>query len=170
MKRSGNLFAKALAPRLISKALKAFDNAMLIVVAAAWSAALLMLLFAAYTVNNAVKERRELLAAEASEPVVPVVNGKAPDISEMQPIVGRLQKRFSEISFVLGNDRSLTVSSGDGAKFRLWLTVLSYIDTVSPQYRWSMREFCVGMKCGSNTPMRAVLTAEKITFSVPAAK
>lgn len=170
MKLGSGLLAKALAPRLASKVVKGFDNAMLVVVGVAWTVALLMLLFAAYTVNATVKERRELLAAEASEPVVPVVNGKAPDISEMQPIVGRLQKRFSEISFVLGNDRSLTVSSGDGAKFRLWLTVLSYIDTVSPQYRWSMREFCVGMKCGSNTPMRAVLTAEKITFSVPAAK
>ena len=167
---SSKLMMKALSPRLMNKAVKVFDNAMLVVVGAAWTAALLLLLFTIYTVNATVKERRALLEAEASEPIVPNIVAKSPDTGEIQPIVGRLQKRFPEISFVLGNDRSLTVASGDGAKFRLWLTVLSYIDTVSPQYRWSMREFCVGMKCGANTPMRAILTAEKITFSVPKAK
>ncbi len=156
---------KAFAPRIINKVIQTFDRAMIMVVGTAWAVALLMILFALYTINLTVAAKKEFVTAAAGEPSLPNVVSAPPGAAETQPLVDRLQKRFPEIGFVLTGGQSLTVTAVDPSKFRLWLTVLSYIDTISPQYRWSIQDLCVGSKCGGNVPMRAVVVAEKITFS-----
>jgi hypothetical protein len=161
---------KAFAARIVSKAVQAFDKATMVVVVTCWSGAILVMLFALYTLSLSVTAKREAIEASAEEPSLPQMVNKAPTKAELDPLVERLQRRFSDISFALSSDMSLAVSASDGSRFRTWLTVLSYIDTISPQYRWTMREFCVGQKCGSSTLMRAVVTAEKITFLPPTPK
>ncbi len=170
MKIDAKILGSVLAPRLVSKALRLFDRATMFVVAACWCAALLMMAFALYTVSLSVTAKRAALAAAATEPSLPKVVNKLPDASEIQPLMERLQKRFPDISFSLARGQLLTISANDSSRFRSWLTVLSYVDTISPQYRWSVKELCVGGKCQDASPMRAVLEAEKISFATPQAK
>lgn len=167
MKRNISLYAKILDPSFFSKAMQAFDRATMLIVSVSWGGAVLLTLFALYTVNLSVSAKRQVVEAAAMEPSLPRIVTRAPEAKEMKPIVERLQKRFPELTFTLANDQSLTVAAVEGSKFRTWLTVLSYIDTISPQYRWQMKDFCVGVQCSATTPMRAILTAQKITFSSP---
>ncbi len=167
MKNATNDIAKALSPRFMNKALETLDRASMIVVALCWGGALAFSALAVYTINSAVVARNEATRVAASEPLLPKITKKPPDIKDVQPLIDRLQKRFPEINFSLSSDKSLTVSSTDGAKFRQWLTVLGYIDTALPQYRWAIKEFCVGGACGGSVLMKSTLTAEKLTFSFP---
>jgi len=160
---------RSLKSGVMTKALQSFDRATMVVVITSWCGAVLLLAFALYTLSLSVTAKREMLTAAATEPGLPRIVSKAPESAELQPLVDRLQKRFPEINFTMSRDKSLTISAIDVSNFRLWLTVLSYIDTVTPQFRWTIREFCVGSKCEKNTPMRAVLAAEKIIFTTPEA-
>jgi hypothetical protein len=159
---------KAFSVSVMQRAIAAFDRATMVVVLACWSGAILVMLFALYTLNLSVTAKRETIEAAAHEPSLPKMVNKPPTMAELNPLVDRLKQRYPELTFSLAGDTSLTISSNEGARFRTWLTVLSYIDTISPQYRWSMREFCVGVKCGSSSLMRAIVTAEKISFAPPA--
>jgi len=161
---------KAFAPRFINKAIKTFDKASAVIVSVCWGGALVIMLFAMYTVHLSVNAKHDMVEAKAMQPSLPKLHKKLPTISEIKPIVDRLQNRFPKILFLLSRDLSLTVSSSDGNLFRKWLTVLSYIDTISPQYRWEIKKLCVGMRCHSSVPMRAVLIAKKITFTAPKIK
>lgn len=163
-------FGKAFAPRFVSKAIDTFDKASAVIVSVCWGGALVIVLFAVYTLQLSAEAKRETIEAKAMQPSLPRMRKKPPKMTEIQPIVDRLQRRFPNITFNLGRDSSLTVSTSDGDMFRDWLTILSYIDTVSPQYRWEIKDFCVGMRCPGSVPMRAILTAKKVTFTAPKTK
>ncbi len=165
MKLDLQSIGKSFAPSLMGRAVRAFDSATMVVVSVCWGGAILVLLFTIYTINLTMTAKRESLEAAAKEPNLPKIVNKKPVKDELKPFLTRLQRLFPEISFVLGRDQTLIVMTSDAGNFRLWLTVLSYIDTMSPQYRWGMKEFCVGMACDKGIPMKAVLTAEKISFS-----
>ncbi len=169
MKADMRDIGKAFGAKVMERALQAFDRATMVVVISCWVGAISVMAFALYTVTLSTKAKQEALVAAATEPGLPKVTSTALESAELQPIVDRLQKRFPEISFSTSRERTLTVTANDVNSFRLWLTVLSYIDTVTPQYRWTIKEFCVGSRCEKNTPMRAVLGAEKVTFATPAA-
>lgn len=158
---------RSLSPVLITKALQTFDRATMVVVLACWGGALTLTGVALYTLHLSIVAKREVVAASAHEPGLPKIASKPLDSAEIQPVVDRLKKLYSEIQFSMSRDRSLTVTASDVAHFRTWLTVLSYIDTITPQYRWTMKEFCVGSRCERGVSMKAVLGAEKVTFVAP---
>ncbi|MFA6280681.1 MAG: hypothetical protein WC612_07855 [Bdellovibrionales bacterium] len=170
MKTEGLSFTHMLAPRLIGRVVQSFDKATIVIVASCWGAALLVIVFALYTLNLSVQSKKSVVEASAREPFLPKIVIKAPDASEIGVIIDRMKSRFPDITFTLANDQSLAISAVEGAKFRTWLTVLSYVDTISPQYRWQIKDFCVGMKCPAATPMKATLVAQKITFLMPDSK
>ena len=87
----------------------------------------------------------------------------------MQSIVDALQRQFPDIKIDLkpGQGQALTIKSDEGAKFHQWITALSYVDTMAPQFRWTLREFCTGA-CGNGQGlMVAVLSGQKIVMAVP---
>ncbi|HAX91746.1 MAG TPA: hypothetical protein DCY07_06020 [Rhodospirillaceae bacterium] len=170
MKIEGLSWAKLLSPRLLNKVIQTFDKGTMVIVASSWGVAVLLMSFALYTVHLSVTARRSAIEAAAQEPALPKLVARPPESKELMPIVERMKKRFPDITFNVSGDQSLTVSANEGPKFRTWLGVLSYIDTVSPQYRWQIKEFCVGMQCSAAMPMRAILIAQKITFTTTAAK
>lgn len=157
---------KALKLRFATKAVHTFDRATMIVVGVCWGAAIMMVLFALYAVILSASTRRAAETAAASEPILPTTIHKPIELRESQPLVERLKHRFSDITITLNNDQSVTLSANEGAKFREWLMAMSYIDVMSPQYRWTIKEFCAG-KCSANVLMRAQLTGEKISFEAP---
>ncbi|MCL2469162.1 MAG: hypothetical protein FWF24_02895 [Alphaproteobacteria bacterium] len=157
---------RLLSPRFVTKALHSFDKATTVIVSLSWGGALLVLLFALYTVNMAMQARQQVAEAESMEPNVPQLRQRPPTVSELEPLVKRLERRFTGVSFSLGNDRSLTVVSNDAGQFRTWLMVLGYIDTITPQYRWQIKSLCVGSLCPGTAPMRAILTVQKISFVI----
>lgn len=170
MKFDFQSIGKAFAPRYIAKAMQAFDKVTMVVVSVCWGAALVLMVLAMYTVHLSLEAKRQVVEAAATEPSLPKMVSRAPEAKDIAPLVERLQKRFSDINFTLANDRTLTIYTADGAKFRAWLTVLSYVDTISPQYRWTIKSFCVGGQCPGNVPMKAVLSAQKVSFTAPSVK
>lgn len=162
-------YGRAFAPGIVQKAIVSFDKATIVIISACWGGAIMLMLFALYTINASVTAKKNLAEALATEPSLPKMVNRPPEANEIKPIVERLQKRYADVTFNYGSDKSVTVSAQDGSKFRTWLTVLSYIDTISPQYQWQIKELCVGLVCGGNAPMKAVLTAQKISFTTSAA-
>jgi hypothetical protein len=165
MKLDIQSIGKAFAPGIMFRAIRAFDRATMVVVLTCWTGALFVMIFALYTLNLSVTAKHDMWEAAAAEPSLPRIVSKVPEAVEVQPFVDRLKKQFPSITFAMGHDQAVTVSTTDIDNFRLWLTVLSYIDTALPQYRWTVNEFCVGIGCDRSTPMQATLKAEKITFA-----
>jgi len=157
---------KALQMKFATKAMQTFDRATMVVVGVCWGAAMLMIIFALYAVVLSASTRRAAETAAAAEPVLPKIVRKSIDLNDAQPLVDRLQHRFPNINIALNSDQSINISTLDGPKFRDWITAVSYIDTISPKYRWSIKEFCVG-KCTGGALMRAVMVGERITFEPP---
>jgi hypothetical protein len=157
---------KSLSPKIAARAMRTFDHATMVVVGTCWGAAILMTVFALYAVSLSVSTRRAAADAVVAEPVLPKIVRSPMNAHDIQPLVDRLQHLFPAISFSLGNDHLLTVAAGDGSKFREWITVLGYIDVLSPKYRWTIKELCVG-KCSGGNLMRAVLTGESVSFEAP---
>lgn len=160
-----SIIMKAMSSRMVTKALQKFDRATTVVVGACWAAAVLIMALAVYTTILSVSAKRAANDAIAAEPVLPKIVRSNIDNRYLQLLLERLQHQFPEVVFSIEKNQSLQVSALDGSKYRQWLTALSYIDTVSPEYHWSISKFCVG-KC-SGEIMRAVLTGEKISFQAP---
>lgn len=157
---------KALKARIATKAMQTFDRSTVIVVGACWGVAILMMLFAVYAVILSASTRRAAETAAASEPILPKAVHKPINAHDAQSLVDRLKRLYPDLTITLNNDGSVNMSTNDGPKFREWLIAVSYIDVMAPQFRWAIREFCVG-KCSGAGLMHAVLTGEKISFEAP---
>jgi hypothetical protein len=158
---------KVLSPRLAIKAVQAFDRATVIVVASCWAAAGVTLAAALYTVMITASARHATDQALAQEPMLPKVERSNIEGREAQALVDRLQHRYPAVVFSAQSNR-LRISATDGARFRDWLMALSYIDTITPEYHWTIQDFCVG-KCRGDI-MSATLTAERISLVAPDGK
>jgi hypothetical protein len=162
-------FIRALSPRLVSKALNTLDRSTAVVIGVCWSAALVMMVLAFFAVHGAMSSRREAAEALAVEPSLPVISSVAMTKNEVQSIADRLQRQFPDIKFEAKSGQLLSIKSDDGLKFHQWITALSYIDTMAPQFRWTLKEFCTGT-CGSGQGlMNALLSGQKMMIS-PARK
>jgi hypothetical protein len=165
MNFDSKILLKAISPKLMTKAVQAFDRSTTIVVGACWAAALLMIGFALYTLHLSVATKLAAESALVAEPNLPQIVHKQIEPREAQVLVDRLQHLYPDISFAFRNNL-LAVVATDGSKFRQWLMALGYIDTISPQFHWGIQEFCVG-NCGSHDLMKVVLSGEKISFEKP---
>lgn len=158
------LLMKVLSPKIVSKAVQTFDRATMVVVGACWTAAMLMMAFAVYTTILTVSSKHAAESALATEPSLPKMVRKGVDPRYAQSMVERLKRRYPDIGVTFERDL-LRITTVDGTKFHEWLNSLSYIDTISPEYHWSIQKLCVG-KCGGEL-MQAVLSGEQISFEVP---
>lgn len=161
-----SLLFKVLSPRIMNRAIQTFDRSTTVVVSVCWAAALLMTVFSIYTLTLAISAGKEADNAVTAEPILPKVKAKNIENRKMQAIVERMQRRYPDINISLQTNQALNISALDGAKFRDWLSALSYIDVISPQYHWKILSFCVG-KCRSGELMSAILKGEQITFETP---
>jgi len=157
-------FFKTLSPRIATKALAALDKSTAVVVGICWLAALILLFLAVSEVHNAAAIKKEAAEAVAVEPVLPVATTTGLAGREGPLILERLQRQFPDIKFDLDGN-VIIVKSDDGSKFHLWITAISYIDTMAPQFRWNLRDLCVG-HCGSSL-MAASITGQRVVFSLP---
>lgn len=166
MSFDAQVFLKALSPTIASKAMNTFDRATTVVVGACWAGAVLIMAFAVYTMTLSVSAKREAEAALVGEPSLPKIERKGMEARKAQIMIERLQKSYPEVNFSLQNNQILNVTAIDGSRFKQWLTALSYIDTISPEYHWAIQEFCVG-KCRGGELMRATLRGENVYFKAP---
>jgi hypothetical protein len=166
MKHEYKAIFKAMGMRFATKAVRTFDRATVVVVCVCWGVAVLMIAFAMYAIILSASTRHASETAAASEPILPKIVRKPIDTRDSRPLVDRLQHRYPEINVTLNNDQTVTISADSGPRFREWLTAISYIDIMSPQYRWTIKDFCAG-KCVGGVLMRAVLSGEKISFEAP---
>ncbi|MDR3424736.1 MAG: hypothetical protein P4M13_06615 [Alphaproteobacteria bacterium] len=158
--------SRLFSPRIVTKALASLDKSTALVVSACWLAALVMLILATFAVHGAVSARKEAAEAMVAEPALPQEVDSPINVRDARAIMDRLQHQFPEIKINLEANEIFTIKSEDGAKFHQWIMAVSYIDTMAPEYRWSLREFCVGA-CGSQGLMKAVIVGQKMIFSAP---
>jgi hypothetical protein len=166
MRPSARLALNVLSPRIVVKATALLDRSTVVVVSTCWVAALVTLIFAVLSVHNAIVAKKEAATAIVAEPILPVAKTVAIDARDSQAIVERLQHQFPDLKIEVDSTQAITLRSDDGTKFHQWITALSYIDTLTPQFRWTVRDFCVG-HCTSNL-MKAVVTGQKVSFALPA--
>ena len=166
MSGDAKLFVKLLSPRLVTKAVTTLDKSTSVVVSTCWLAALVTLILAVFSVHAAVSAKKEAAEALVAEPVLPKVSTKNITPSEGQLIMNRLQHQFPDIKFETGAGGTIVVKSDDGARFHQWITSLSYIDAMAPEFRWTLRDFCVGA-CGGRGLMAAVVVGQRAMFSLP---
>ncbi len=163
---SGLLRAMFSSEQLV-KAMRTLDRTALIMVMVTWVGALIMMGIALYTVSSANKARQQTEEAAAVEPIVPHMQSTVVPRAELEKLAERLHNRFDRISFNAMPDNTLEIASTEAGNYLDWLTSLSYLDTIAPQIRWSVRDLCVGSECGSGAVMRAAVVGEKVTFKVP---
>lgn len=157
---------KFLSPRLIAKAVTALDKSTSVIISTCWLAAFVILILAVFSVHSAVSAKREADAAQVAEPILPKVSNNPITPHDGQQILDRLQHQFPDIKFEMSSGEAIVVKSEDGAKFHQWITALSYIDAMAPEFRWTLRDFCVGA-CAGQDIMKATVVAQKATFSLP---
>lgn len=157
---------KALSPKIVSKIAAAFDHSTLLLAGAAWLVLIAVMSLTIYTMHLAVAARRDATAEMAAEPHLPKTIRNGLDAKEVQTLIDRMKRLYPELEFAQATGKTLTIATNDGGRFREWLTAISYIDAATPQYHWSLQEFCVG-KCGGKDLMRAALSGEKISYEAP---
>lgn len=165
MKKDVKLFVRMLSPRIVAKALVLLDKSTAVVVGACWLSAVAALILAALAVHAAVDVKKEAASAIVAEPVLPQVSTNGITPKDTQAVVERLQRQFPDLKIEIDSAQGIIVKTDDGSRFHQWITALSYVDTMAPQYRWNLKDFCVG-KCGAEL-MRATVTGQRVAFSLP---
>ncbi|MFY9288724.1 MAG: hypothetical protein WAO98_09525 [Alphaproteobacteria bacterium] len=160
------ILMKLFSPKITGKAMETFDRATTIVVGACWGGAVLMMAFGVYTMTLSISAKRDSNEALAVEPSLPRIVEKNIDTRTAQAVAERLGKRFPDLNFSVQNNQGVVVTAIDGSKFRQWLSSLSYIDTIAPEYNWAIQQFCVG-KCHGGDLMRAALVGKKVSIEAP---
>lgn len=165
MKIDYPLLKKVFSPRILAAVIRGFDRATLMIIGTCWMMTVLVMVLAMYTVNHSAQVRRDAEAALAVEPVLPKINHTPVGGRELQVMIDRLQKRYPEIA-VTWQTGVLNLSTTNGGFYRQWLTAIGQVDTLYPQFRWKVLNFCVGKVCGQNL-MGIDLVGERIEFEMP---
>jgi hypothetical protein len=152
---------------LLMKALKSLDRAAIAMITAAWLGALCMMGLALYTVTKAHQTQQKTETAAALEPAVPIIQKSIMPRPELEKLAVRLRGRYEKLIFNALPENALEIASSEPNSFQDWLASLSYLDTIAPQARWSIKDFCVGTECGGSALMRAVVSGERINFKIP---
>lgn len=156
-----------LSPEQLAKAMRTLDRAAVVMIVSVWVGAVLMMGVALYTVNRAHQARQKAEGAAAIEPIVPVIQQAMLSRAELEKLAERLRLRLEKIGFNALPDNALEISSSEPGLYLDWLAAMSYLDTIAPQVRWTVRDLCVGTECGTTSVMRAIVTGERVTFKVP---
>ncbi len=170
MQTSIGKFTSLLSADLLAKTMRSLDRTAMAMLIVSWSAAILMMGVALYTVSTAHHAKVEAETAAALEPLVPTINRATLSRKDLDGFVARLRVRYKTVEISATPDNALVISGTDSAHFLDWLSALSYLDTVAPQVRWTIRDLCVGNECGGSSLMRAAIIAERVTFQTPQAK
>lgn len=157
---------KALSPKIMAKIAMTLDRSTLLLTGTAWLAALVTMSLTLYTMHLAVAARHDATTEMVAEPHLPTTTRRGLDVKEIQTLIDRMKRLYPDLNFDQSSGKTLAVSTNDGSLFREWLTAISYIDSATPQYHWSLQEFCVG-KCSGKDLMRATLSGEKISYEAP---
>lgn len=167
MSLESKFWLRIFSPARMARIVAALDKSTGIIIGSAWLAAFVTLGMAAFAVTGAVSAQKDALAALASEPIVPSISTRPATARELQVVAERLQGQFPDVAIATragrGRNQELLIKSDNGAKFHDWISSLTYVDTMAPQFRWKIHEFCVGV-CGRGL-MMATLTGEKIVLA-----
>lgn len=166
MKLDAKLLLRAFSPTRVVQAFNTLDKSMSVIVSTCWIAAFSTMILAIIAVRGAAAYKKEAASALAIDPVMPAISMSAPGAREIDSIVSKLQRQFPDIKITSKHGLAVEIRSNEGLQFHQWITAISYLDTMAPQYRWTIRDFCTGV-CPGQMLMNAVLTGQKINMSLP---
>jgi hypothetical protein len=165
---------RAFAPGRAAHALKMLEKSTALIVSTCWLAALVTLALAIMAAHGAVSFKKEVVKAVAVEPVLPTITANPISQNEIQMLADQLRHQFPEIRIDVKNPQgkasgAIEIGTDDGSRFHEWITAISYLDTMAPQYRWTLGAFCTGA-CPGGHLMTAALTGQKLVISMPKPK
>jgi hypothetical protein len=164
---NANLIRALVSPEHLGKVMRSLDRTAMVMIIATWVGALSMMGIALYTVNRAHQAQQKSDDAAAVEPLVPAIQKAILPRIELEKLADRLHSRFEKLTFNAMPDNTLEIAASDAAAYLDWLAAMSYLDTIAPQVRWSVRDLCVGAECASGSIMRAVISGERVSFKIP---
>ncbi|MDD3370820.1 MAG: hypothetical protein PHE27_03220 [Alphaproteobacteria bacterium] len=157
---------RVFSPSRIARAVSAFDKSTTMIVGTCWLAALVMMILAIVSVHAAVDYKKEAATASSVNPVLPTIKKVSIPPHELQKVVERLQKQFPDIKIDLRAPSGINVRTNDGNQFHQWITALNYVDTMAPEYRWTLKDFCTG-SCSNGFLMSAGVYGQKTIIAMP---
>lgn len=160
------IILKALSPKIVARIATTMDRSTLLLAGIVWMIAVTTMSLAIYTMHLAVAARRDATTEMVAEPHLPKTIRSGIETKEIQTLIDRMKRLYPGLEFTQSTGKTMTISTNDGSRFREWLTALSYIDSATPQFHWSLQDLCVG-KCGGKDLMRAALSGEKISYEAP---
>ncbi|MDX9690147.1 MAG: hypothetical protein RBT70_06745 [Alphaproteobacteria bacterium] len=158
---------KILSPAILTRAVRSFDKTVTLFVSVGWGAVIVVWILAIYTIHLSVTARSQLAEASAKEPSLPIIEKTSVPARQIEKVMERLKKKFPDVTVSAARDSSVNIIGTEGSRFKSWMYALSYIEIISPEYYWEIKEMCVGAHCGANSLMKVVLTPQKIIFKAP---
>ncbi len=165
-KGGSNSIVPHLSAGLMTRAMKTFDRASAFIVLTVWGAALAFSALAYVGVEQTIKARQNLAEAEAALPVLPTIAQDPVPAPTLQQLADRLKKRLGEKVTLTPTGSQLRISATLPESYNAWLSAISYVDTISADTQWSIKQFCVGLECKDGL-MNVTLDAQKVSFTAP---
>jgi hypothetical protein len=150
----------------MSKALRTFDRLTLAILLISWTTTLVVMGLALYTSKQAAAAHTASETALVAEPVLPQVVPSGVGGKELQTMLDRMQRHFPDLGIVWQNN-VLQVNGKDASRFHLWMIAIGQIDTLYPQFHWSVQGMCVGKLCPGDNLMSIGLVGQKFAFEMP---
>ena len=161
-----SVLLKSLSPGMLTKALRTFDRVTLLIVSISWTITIVVMLFAIYTINLSSAAQKAAEEALVTEPTLPKIVQSGVGGKELKTMVDGLQHRYPDVT-VNWESGVLTLIGKDGSHYRSWLMAIGQIDTLYPQFHWTIRGFCVGTGCNSPNLMSVDLVGSQFAFEKP---
>ncbi|MCL2505174.1 MAG: hypothetical protein FWE93_02840 [Alphaproteobacteria bacterium] len=160
------LLKKAFSPKTVLRAVATFDKSMLVIIASCWLCAIVAMGLATFAINGVVEWKSRTDKAILSEPIIPVMKSTPVGTRELADIEDRLRRQFPSISIsrTTQGGGMLVIKADKGELYQQWITAISYVDSIAGQYKWELKEFCVGACTGGKGLMYAALSGYKVTI------
>lgn len=157
---------KALSPKVFGRIMMTFDKMTLLIVSICWAMTALVMMFALYTVHLTVEVKKSVDAALATEPKLPEMRQTGVGGKELTALLESLKQQYPDIKVIWKNN-NLTLSGTSGNQYHQWLLAIGQVDTLYPQFHWSINGLCIGKECGDQNLMLVTLSGRMISLEMP---
>lgn len=153
---------------IVNKALMTFDKASGLIVALIWGAAIAFMGLAYVSVEQVLNGRLETAKAEAAVPAIPTIQQEALGGTIVTDLAARLGKQYGVKLNFAASGADLRISTSAAEAYNTWVSAITYLDTISGDTTWGIKELCIGVECRDGL-MTITLTGKKVSFGTPEA-
>lgn len=161
-----NPFQPFLQTKIALQAVRTFDRASGIVVLIVWGAAIILMGLAYLSVQQTLHARQQIAQAQADQPSLPQFHEQPVDGQLLDTMTQKLIKRYGGKLTVTGSGGEIRMSGATADAYQSFLSAIAYLDTVTPDVSWKIKDFCVGSECKEGM-MSVHLSGGKVGITDP---